>query len=172
MEKDQKIMTTTTARHALPLIAPGQAQKEMFHNEALSGVDALLHPAVEAVGAAVPPTDPAPGQSWVVGAGSSGAWAGQADALANWTEGGWRFHRPAAGMRVTVRGPQVDARWNGTAWVVGEVRCERVVVAGLPVLGARQAAIADPAGGTTVDVQARESVAGILAALRAHGLVA
>lgn len=88
-------MTMTTARHALPLIAPGQAQKEMFHNEAVAGIDALLHPAVEGVGATVPPADPAIGRSWLLGAEPSGAWTGQAYALAAWTDGGWRFHRPA-----------------------------------------------------------------------------
>lgn len=33
-------MTDTSARFALPLILPGQAQKEIFHNEALALLDA------------------------------------------------------------------------------------------------------------------------------------
>lgn len=37
-------MSDATARFAFPLIAPGQAQKELFHNEALARVDALLQP--------------------------------------------------------------------------------------------------------------------------------
>ncbi|HLZ79899.1 MAG TPA: hypothetical protein VKQ09_11235 [Sphingomonas sp.] len=39
-------MSDATTRFALPLIAPGQAQKELFHNEALARVDALLQPSV------------------------------------------------------------------------------------------------------------------------------
>jgi hypothetical protein len=38
---------STTARFALPLIAPGQAQKEVYHNEALTAVDAALHACIE-----------------------------------------------------------------------------------------------------------------------------
>ena len=38
---------STTVRFALPLIAPGQAQKEAYHNEALAAIDAALHACVE-----------------------------------------------------------------------------------------------------------------------------
>lgn len=165
-------MTTRTARHQLPLIAPGQAQKEMFHNEALGAVDALLHAAVESVGATEPPADPAPGQSWILGAAPSDVWAGHAQALACWTEGGWRFHRPAAGMRVVVRATLVPHEWDGTGWREGEVNCMRVMVGGQAVVGARGAAIADPAGGAVIDAEARGAIGAVLAALRKHGLVA
>ncbi|MGL4312420.1 MAG: DUF2793 domain-containing protein, partial [Sphingomonas sp.] len=35
-------MAETTSRLALPLLAAGQAQKEMFHNEALALIDLAL----------------------------------------------------------------------------------------------------------------------------------
>ena len=35
-------MSESTARLALPLIAPGQAQKEVSHNEALAALDLLV----------------------------------------------------------------------------------------------------------------------------------
>lgn len=45
-------------------------------------------------------------------------------------------------------------------------------VAGLKVLGARQAAIADVAGGATIDAENRTTTNAILAALRNHGIIA
>ena len=164
-------MSEASARLRLPFILPGQAQKELFHNEALSAVDALLHPAVEALEATSPPTSPEIGQSWVIGSDPSGAWSGHAHALAIWTEGGWRFHAPAAGMGVTVRPTRMPASWDGTRWRQGEVHCARLFVNGTPVLGPRAAAIPDPAGGSTVDAEARATLAALLAALRVHGLL-
>jgi hypothetical protein len=40
------------------------------------------------------------------------------------------------------------------------------------VVGARQPAIAAPAGGTTIDAEARNAVAALLAVLKSHGLTA
>lgn len=162
----------TTARHALPLIAPGQAQKELTHNEALTALDMLAHPAVVAVGTATPPGAPAPGQCWVVGASPTGAWAGQADALACWTEGGWRFLPPREGLAVWTGAATGFAQYTGGAWRDGVVAGNTLRVGGIQVVAAQQAAIATPAGGTTVDAQARTAIAAILAGLRAHGLIA
>ena len=47
-----------TPRWGLPLLFAGQAQKEIFHNEALMLVDALLHGRVESADLGAPPTDP------------------------------------------------------------------------------------------------------------------
>lgn len=45
-------------------------------------------------------------------------------------------------------------------------------VAGNQVVGARQGAVVDPAGGVTVDAQARAQLSALIAACRAHGLIA
>ena len=66
----------------------------------------------------------------------------------------------------------VPVEWDGTGWCEGEVNCVRVVVGGEAVVGARGAAIADPAGGAVVDAEARDAIGAMLAALRKHGLVA
>ncbi|MFX4817188.1 DUF2793 domain-containing protein, partial [Acinetobacter baumannii] len=60
-------MAETTSRLALPLLAAGQAQKEMFHNEALALIDLALAAAVESVGLNTPPATPEDGQCWIVG---------------------------------------------------------------------------------------------------------
>lgn len=39
-----------TARLKLPFLVPGQAQKELFHNEALQIIDMLVQPVVASVG--------------------------------------------------------------------------------------------------------------------------
>ena len=51
------------------------------------------------------------------------------------------------------------------------VVADGVVVAGDQVVAGRQAAVADPAGGVTIDLQCRAAVMAILARLRAHGLI-
>jgi hypothetical protein len=58
------------------------------------------------------------------------------------------------------------------SWRVGEVRADRLLVGGTPVIGSQSAAIADPVGGAMIDGEARATLADILAALRHHGLIA
>jgi len=119
-----------------------------------------------------PPAAPRIGQSWIVGATPTGDWIGHADALASWTDDGWRFQAPVPGLSAMVAASGAAARWDGAAWRVGEVRAERLLIGGVQVVGARRNAIGDPAGGATVDAEARTALAAILSALRAHGLVA
>lgn len=165
-------MTMTTTRYGLPLLVPGQAQKEMFHNEALAAIDVLLHPAVEAVGLDAPPAAPAEGQSWIAGPNPTGEWTGRAHHLASWTSGGWRFREPVAGLTVTIVDDRLQAAWDGARWIVGTLEAERLIVGGRQVVGAQRPAIADPAGGATADAEARAALSAALAALRAHGLIA
>ena len=66
----------TSVRTGLPLLQPGQAQKEMVHNEALALIDLLLQPSVVTVGLNVPPAAPARGACWIVGAAPTGDWGG------------------------------------------------------------------------------------------------
>lgn len=165
-------MPDATARFALPLIAPGQAQKELFHNEALARVDALVQASVVAVSVNDPPVAPGPGQCWIVGDAPSGAWAGQPHALAVWTDGGWRMIAPLAGMVAWSVADGVFARFDGAVWSLGDVVARRLRVGGVPVVGLQQPQISAPLGGTTVDGEARAALSAILAALRAHGLIA
>ena len=60
---------------------------------------------------------------------------------------------------------------TATGWEVGQARASRVLIGGQQVVGARQAAIAAPAGGTTADAEARACLSAILGALKSHGLI-
>jgi hypothetical protein len=165
-------MTDTSARFALPHILPGQAQKELFHNEALALLDGALHPVAESRGAGVPPGAPQPGECWIVGGAPSGDWAGQADTLAIWTSGGWRFVGPVEAMTVWLRDAGLFTRWDGSAWIDGEIVGSVLRLGNNQVVGEREPAIADPAGGASPDAEARAAISLILGALRSHGLIA
>lgn len=164
-------MTETSARFALPFILPGQAQKEAYHNEALTLVDGALHACIEAAPLATPPVDPDPGQCWIVAAGATGAWAGETDALACWTAGGWRFVAAVPGMTAWNKGIGCWLTWSGTAWSGGELPATALSIEGLQVVGPRLATVASPSGGTIIDTEARAAVDSLIATLKSHGLI-
>ena len=80
-----------TGRYELPLLIPSQAQKHVTHNEALTLVDGLLHPAIKTFGETSPPVSAATNDLFYVGVGASGDWFGQSGKLALLTTEGWRF---------------------------------------------------------------------------------
>ena len=160
-----------TARFALPLLHSGQAQKELFHNEALTLADALLQPCVEAAAADVPPAAPEPGQCWIIGESPVGAWAGEAGSLAVWSSGGWRFVPPREGMAVWVTADALPARYAAGSWHTGRLTAASLEIDGEQVVGPREPAIDDPDGGGVVDAEARTAIEAILEALRTHGLI-
>jgi hypothetical protein len=164
-------MSDSSPRFGLPFILPGQAQKELFHNEALLRLDAALSPAAEAGPTADPPATPAEGQSWVVAAGASGAWTGKDHNLAAWSDGGWRFVAPQPGMTVWNRLDGVPMQWSGTAWSAGTLLCGGLAVDGLRVVGPRQPAVPSPSGGTIIDAEARAAIDALIATLLSHGLI-
>jgi len=113
-----------------------------------------------------------PASCYLVASGATGAWAGKDGMLAGYTEGGWRFIAPVEGARVLDRSSgQMVLRRNGT-WESGIVRGQQLQIDGSTVVRERQAAIADPAGGSVIDSQCRSAVSAILSMLRAHGLIA
>lgn len=161
-----------TVRWAMPLLFAGQAQKEITHNEALVLIDALLHGRVESADLSSPPGAPAVGQCWIVAEVATGAWAGQAGAVALWTAGGWRFVAPRAGLSVAVADRDHALFHDGTEWRSGAIRDGGLYLNEEKVVGARMAAIAAPGGGSVIDAEVRSTVAAILVALRGHGLIA
>ena len=164
-------MAEETARFSLPLLAPGQAQKELYHNEALARIDAALHPAVEGAALAIPPAAPAEGQCWIVASGASGAWVGQDGSIALWSEGGWRFVAPQPGMLVFDKAATLWIYWRGTGWSAGELPCAEIRIGGVRIIGQRQPSVPSPSGGTIIDTEARAAIDAITATLMQHGLI-
>jgi Protein of unknown function (DUF2793) len=138
-----------SGRWKLPLLAVGQMQKEVTHNEALTLIDALIAPVVEARGVDTPPSAPVVGQCWLVGPAPSGVWTGAAQHLACWTSGGWRLIAPRDGMTVRLAGGAM-LQFDGALWAT-------------PV------SVAVPTGGTVVDSEARTAVTALIAQLQLQG---
>jgi hypothetical protein len=142
-----------------------------MHNEALQRLDMLVAASVDELPIPEPPEAPDLGQCFIVAAGAAGDWAGKEDCLTIWTSGGWRFTNPTEGMAAYVRSVGVFAVYRGGAWEFGAVRGSAVLIGGTQVAGDQAPPIAAPAGGATVDLEARSAIAQVLSALRAHGLV-
>lgn len=159
-----------TARLGLPFLQAGQAQKEMYHNEALMRLDLAVQTSVIAAGTNIPPDAPEIATAWIVGSAPTGAWAGHAQAIAGWSESGWRFLAAAEGMRAWVVESDGFALFVDGQWRVGR-SYGRLFIDGEQIVGPRAEAIEEPDGGTTVDTEARRAIDAILAAMREHGLV-
>lgn len=141
----------TTPRFSLPLLAAGQAHKEIFHNEALLFIDFLLHPVVESVARDPAEITPISGRAWLIGGDAMGEWQGREDEIALWSGNGWRFIKPQPLMRITI--VQLDSlSYFSNGWQVG-------------------APITAPAGGQNIDAEARLTLQLIIALLQQHGLM-
>ena len=162
---------SSTPRLGVPLLSAGQAQKEMYHNEALQTLDTLVAAAVEQTALNTPPTSPVSGACYIVGSAPTGAWAGKAQSIAAFTSAGWRFVTPFEGLAVYVKSTGTWAAYRAGAWEVGQVRGSSLIFGGLQIVGSRAGAIASASGGTTVDAQARSVIDQILTAMRQHGLI-
>jgi len=160
-----------TDRLGLPLLAAGQAQKELTHNEALSLIDMAVALTVESAGIAMPPASPQAGQCWIVASGGTGEWAGRDGAIAGWTVNGWRFLAPANGWRCWAVDRGHMLHFEGQGWIDGQMRADGFHVGSKRVVGARRPAIANPAGGLIQDNEARSTIGALLAAMRGHGLI-
>src|SRR3954469_3315477 len=106
-----------TPNLSLPYIDLNEAQREVVHNNAIRGLDALVQLAVLDRDLASPPGSPVDGQRWIVAASPTGAWAGHASHVAAWQDGAWRFYVPSVGWLVYVVDEGTLLGWSGSAWV-------------------------------------------------------
>ncbi len=142
---------STTARFGLPLLFAAQAQKEPTVNAAHALIDLLLHPAIQGEATAAPAT-PEEGTCWLVGSGGQGVFAGHDGELAGFVSGTWIFAAPRDGLEV------IDRATDQKLVYIGGWR--------------REAAPAEPTGGSTVDTEARAAIVAILQLFRRTGILA
>lgn len=159
-------------RLGLPFLAPGRAQKEVTHNEALLALDAMVQAVCAGPPGNTPPTTASDGQLFLCADTPTGAWAGQAQAVAHKTPSGWRFTQAFEGMALTDQSTGMSWTFRNGGWVQGSLIVAEVRVDGRKVIGGQLSAIADPVGGPVLDAETRSAVASILAAMRQHGLIA
>ncbi len=107
---------TDTPNLGMPFIEGSQAQKHVTHNEALRILDAAIQIAVLDLTRTAPPSSPAEGERHVVASGATGAWAGQANAIATWQDGAWAFLVPKTGWCIWSVADNVVFVFDGTHW--------------------------------------------------------
>lgn len=134
----------------LPMLIPGQAQKEFFVNQALVILDSL-HPQAVVASQPVPPADAPEGVCYRVTGPAEQEWEGCEDHIAVRIGGDWHFIPPREGMRMFDGG--IDQfllfrdSWQTTAPTTA------------------------PTGGTVVDIEARAAIGQVIDALRNAGLL-
>lgn len=165
-------MANQTPRLNAPYIISTQSQKEVTHNVALNMLDALVQTAVETSTLSAPPVTPAEGGLWLIGSTATGDWASHDNELAQFIGGVWQFHVPFEGMLVWLKDENIMAQYRAALWKKGVITANKVEISGQQVVGAQQVAIIDAADGTTIDAEARTALNNLLAACRAHGLIA
>ena len=110
-------MTDTTPHLGLPLIAAGQAQKHVTHNEALAQLDALVHLACLDKDLTAPPQNPTDGDRYLVAAAApTGAWSGLAGQVVRYVDGVWVGAVPASGWRAYLVDEKALYVFDGKNW--------------------------------------------------------
>lgn len=105
-----------TPRLSLPLLAAGQAQKHVTHNDALSRLDALIQLSVESRSQGAPPAEPEELSAFIVPAGGAGVFAGRENQIALFEDGSWSFLMPRPGWQAWVADEAEHQLWTGSAW--------------------------------------------------------
>lgn len=146
-----------TPRLALPLIAAGQSQKDVTHNDALLALDRLVALAAQSATEAVPPANPADGAVWIVPTAGVAAWGQAAGTLMHRQGEAWIAEPPRDGQLAVVND-------------VGQLLVHAGGWHAVRRVGALSA-LTLPAGGAMVDAEARAAVASIRTILQVHGFV-
>ncbi|WP_379923162.1 DUF2793 domain-containing protein [Erythrobacter sp. R86502] len=140
---------STTPLLGMPLLIPGQAQKEFFINKSVGLLDALSMGVVKASRSS-PPDDAEESDCYRITKPATGLWVEQDDSLAVRIGGGWHFVAPFSGMRVfdQTEGHLIVFRsqWESAPQP------------------------STPAAGTTIDTEARAAIVDLIQSLQMLGM--
>lgn len=117
---------TTSPNLGIPLLSQSQAQPEVIVNQAIMMMQALSLGAIAKQNS--PPGGPADGDTYIVGAAGTGAWAGHNNAIAIFF-GGWIFvpgrdddgviipmGAAQRGLTIFLRSEDGLVTWDGAHW--------------------------------------------------------
>lgn len=120
---------TTSPDLGIPFIVSSQAQPDVTHNEALLLIQATMKGVLDR-GVNTPAVGPTTGDSYILGAAPTGAWAGRANCIAIYSGTAWDFipGETSAGTPITMGARQEGLSvwvsdentrytWNGSSWV-------------------------------------------------------
>ncbi len=159
---------TATPRLNIPLIASGQAQKDVTHNEAILAIDQLIALAAVSRSVVAPPTNPTFGAVYLVPVNGVSAWGAAAGTMMYWQGNGWSAVQPRTGQLALIvdEGIMISFRqtWQ-SLWPVAGLE-----IGGRAVLTASPTTITSPVGGATVDSEARLAITSIISLLVQQGL--
>lgn len=159
-----------TLRLGLPLIAAGQSQKDVTHNEAVLALDRMVALAVVSRTQMSPPVAAAAGEIQIVPPGGESDWGQPAGSLMQWQGAGWQVQAPRDGQLALLQDEAVllvhNQGWQALFPVSG------LLIGGRSVLAATPVSVAPPTGGTTVDMEARAVLSALLSTLVQQGILA
>ncbi|ADH89251.1 hypothetical protein Snov_1951 [Ancylobacter novellus DSM 506] len=109
----------TLLRNAPSRFTSGYLAEQVRALVARAGVLEAARPnyEVQSLGSNAPPGSPVTNDMYVVGTSPTGAWAGRANNLAQWTGSAWLFTAADHGMSVVSVATGVISVWNGTSWL-------------------------------------------------------
>lgn len=143
--------SSSTPHLRLPMLVPGQAQKEFFVNQALGILDALQSRGVSG-SLSAPPALAAEGDAFRVESPATQAWQGRDDHLAVRIGGAWHFVAPQEGMCIFDKAAGYILVFR-SGWQNADAPPE-------------------PVGGTAIDTQARAAINQLVQVLKAIGILA
>jgi hypothetical protein len=107
----------TTPRVGAPELVSGQAVPETTVNEQVRHVEqGSGHYIFKDRDLATPPGSPADGDSYLIAASPTGAWAGEAGNIAWYMNTAWKFITPIEGFTAWVNDENVFVGYDGSSW--------------------------------------------------------
>lgn len=106
-----------TTNLGLPLMSAAQSQKHITHNDALLRLDAIVQLSAISAALTAPPGSPTAGDTYIIGSGATGAWAGKDLNVTYYSSGAWVFVVPREGWLSWNKATDTLLVWNGSAWI-------------------------------------------------------